>query len=34
MTVTTLLMLGAIAAAAAYLASMRRASPQPAAQRA
>jgi FSR family fosmidomycin resistance protein-like MFS transporter len=34
LTVTTLLMLGAIAAAAAYLASMRRASPQPAAQRA
>ena len=34
LTVTTLLMLGAIAAAVAYLASMRRASPQPAAQHA
>ena len=34
LTVTTLLMLGAIAAAVAYMASMRRASPQPAAQHA
>jgi FSR family fosmidomycin resistance protein-like MFS transporter len=34
LTVTTLLMLGAIAAAVAYLASMRRVSPQPAAQHA